>query len=506
MTKVKVQLHHKPQEKERKAGILMHITSLPSNHGIGTLGREAYRFVDFLKESGISCWQMLPLGPTGFGDSPYQSFSTFAGNPYLIDLDLLVEWGLLEQEEIDDRLLVGDPHKVDFKAQFDHRLPLLRKAYERGWNLYAKEVEAFRRSSGYWLEDYALYMAGKWKFQNAPWYEWEQGAKNREPEALKSLAQEMKDEIQYVVFTQFLFYKQYKNIKLYANRQGITLIGDLPIYVAYDSADVWSHPELFLLDEDLRPVLCAGVPPDLFSEDGQLWGNPVYRWKIHRGDRYRWWMQRIRAAFQRCDMIRFDHFRGFNDYWVVPWGNRTARGGHWCKGPGMDFFRELKAQLGDRPMIAEDLGQLTDGVTELLEASGLPGMKVLQFAFSPEERSAYLPHHHKKNSVVYTGTHDNETLCGFFLHAPDKVKDFAADYLGCKAETEPLTWETIRCAFASVADLAVVQMQDLLLLGDRARMNEPSTVGKNWQWRMNKGMLTPALSEKLKALCSIYER
>ncbi|MBC8570460.1 4-alpha-glucanotransferase [Oscillospiraceae bacterium NSJ-54] len=504
--KVKVKPAGPIRDKERRAGILLHITSLPSNHGIGTLGKEAYRFVDFLKRSGIACWQLLPLGPTGFGDSPYQSFSTFAGNPYLIDLDLLVEEGLLREEDIDDSLLVGDPRFVDFKAQFDHRFALLRRAYERGREAYAGEVAAFQKENSRWLDDYALFMAGKKKFHNAPWQMWEQGVKLREPASLEAFRQEMKDETDFVVFTQYLFYKQYKDLKIYANRQGIFLIGDIPIYVAQDSADVWSHPELFLLDEQRNPILCAGVPPDLFSADGQLWGNPLYRWKVHKESGYRWWMERIRAVFERCDIVRIDHFRAFHDYWAVPYGNKTARCGRWMRGPGIGFFEALRRTLGEKPIIAEDLGALSAGVGELLAASGFPGMKVLQFAFSPEERSAYLPHHHKKNAVVYTGTHDNETLCGFFIHAPDKVKAFAGAYLGCEPQVEVLTWETVRACFASVADLAVIQLQDVLLLGDWARMNEPSTVGKNWQWRMNKGILTDELSEHLRALCKIYER
>ena len=488
----------------RSSGILMHITSLPGAYGVGTMGREAFAFVDFLKSAGQSCWQILPLSPTGYGDSPYQSCSTFAGNHYLIDLETLVDEGLLNREELDTIQWCRREDKVDFGLLYENRLKVLRLAFARF--PFGEDFDAFCEENAAWLPDFALFMALKDHNGGKPWQQWEDGLKHRRAEAMETARRELSQEIRFIQFVQYLFYKQWNALRAYAAEQGITIIGDVPIYVPYDSAEVWAEPQLFQLDENLDPVMVAGCPPDAFSADGQLWGNPIYRWDEMKKDGYSWWLRRLAAAEKLYDVTRMDHFRGLEAYWAIPYGDTTARNGKWVKGPDLDFIRAVQEGLPQLKMIAEDLGYLTQEVLDLRDASGYPGMKVLQFGFDPREPSNYLPHTYTGNTICYTGTHDNLTMRQWFDTADEVMLDFAARYMNLKEEKD-YVWDVIRTAFASVSDLCIVPMQDILDLGGEARMNFPGTMSdKNWTWRMERGAIHKDLAKKIRDLTELYAR
>ena len=489
----------------RSSGVLMHITSLPGSYGVGTMGRQAYAFVDFLKEAGQSYWQILPLSPTGYGDSPYQSCSAYAGNHYLIDLNALVEEGLLDRQELDAITWCRKDTKTDYGLLYNSRLKVLRLAYGRFAG--SAEFDAFCETNRGWLEDYGLYMALKDRNNGKPWYQWEDDYKYRDVDVMDDSLVELKEEIRFYSFTQYLFYRQWNALKAYANQNGIKIIGDVPIYVPRDSVEVWCHPELFQLDEiELDPIDVAGCPPDGFSKDGQLWGNPLYRWDVMEKTGFRWWLDRLGAAGKLYDVIRLDHFRGFEAYWSVPFGDKTAKNGKWVKGPGMKFVRALQQGLPQVDFIAEDLGFLTQEVLDLRDDSGYPGMKVLEFAFDSKEPSDYLPHTYLPNTVCYTGTHDNMTMQQWFDTASPEAVEYAVAYMNLN-KREGYVWGTIRTAFASVSQLCVIQMQDLLDLGAEARMNFPGTLtDANWTWRMEDGAITPKLTKKLRKLTELYAR
>ncbi len=486
----------------RSSGILMHITSLPGPYGIGTMGREAYRFVDFLQAAGQSYWQILPLTPTGFGDSPYQSCSTFAGNPYLIDLDALAEEGLLKREALASHDWGAQPERVDFGRLYIHRWQVLREAYAAFPG--SEEFDCFCRRASSWLPDFALFMALKKEYGGA-WYTWPEALKRREPDAVWHARQSLRDEIRFQSFVQFAFFHQWEALRGYAHRSGVRIIGDVPIYVPYDSVEVWASPELFRLDAQLAPEAVAGCPPYAVTDDGQLWGNPLYRWDTLRKDGYGWWIRRLAAAGELYDVVRFDHFRGFESFWAVPYGDETARGGAWEPGPGLEFIRAVQRALPGLKLIAEDLGYLTPEVLRLRDESGLPGMKVLEFAFDSREPSDYLPHNYTRNSVCYTGTHDNMTMRQWFDTASPDAAAYAREYLAL-TEQEGLVWGCIRSAMASVSDLAVIQMQDYLDLGGEARMNFPGTTGSNWGWRAADGYLDASLARRIRSLTTLYGR
>lgn len=490
---------------KRSSGILMHITSLPSQYGIGTFGREAYEFVDFLVKAGQKYWQILPLGSTGFGDSPYQSFSAFAGNPYFIDLDFLTKEGLLRKEDYNTLDFGDNPEKVEYEKIFNNRMAVLRIAFSKSKGKYEYKIEKFKEEHSHWLEDYALYMAVKEKFGLVSWQQWDEDIKLREEKVLKKYKEQLREEIDYWVFLQYLFFKQYNELKGYANSNGIKIIGDIPIYVAEDSADTWANSDIFLLDEAKRPTVVSGCPPDAFSETGQLWGNPIYNWEVLEKQGYKWWIERIRANSKLYDVTRIDHFRGFESYWEVPYGDENAVRGTWVKGPGLKLFDAIKEALGEINIIAEDLGFLTEKVIDFRIKSGYPGMKVLQFAFDSKEESDYLPHNYDKNCVVYTGTHDNDTVNGWLKNTNVQDVALATEYLRLNEE-EGENWGFIRGALSSVGVLAVAQMQDYLGLGDEARMNIPSTLGGNWQWRVKKEALSDKLSEKIYKITKLYGR
>ena len=488
----------------RESGILMHITSLPGPYGIGTMGKNAYHFVDFLDRAGQSCWQILPLTPTGFGDSPYQSSSACAGNPYLIDLDTLVEEGLLKKEEIEDISWGKDETRVDFGTMYVERNKVLKTACSRF--VPDAEYEAFIAANQEWLADYGLFMAIKAAHGGKPWLEWPEELKCRDEKALKKIRTELADEIGVQYFLQYKFDQQWNALRSYANGKGIRIIGDVPIYVPLDSVDVWAAPELFQLDEARRPVVVAGCPPDPFTEDGQLWGNPIYDWqKMHDTD-YAWWMKRLGSAAKLYDVVRIDHFRGFESYWAVPFGDKTARNGKWVKGPGMDFIRAVKKNLPDLDFIAEDLGFMTPEVRQLQLDSGYPGMKVLQFAFDSREESDYLPHLYPVDSVCYTGTHDNVPMKQWFDEASPEDTAYAKAYLGLNEE-EGYIWGTIRGGMSSVSKLFVAEMQDYLELGKESRMNAPGTLSMaNWTWRAREGFDSPALAKRIGRMTKLFGR
>ena len=494
---------------ERSSGILFHPTSLPGKYGIGTLGKEAYAFIDFLKKSRQKLWQIFPLGPTGYGDSPYQSFSSFAGNPYLIDFDLLIEAHLLSEEDLRDVFFGDNEEYIDYGAIYNQKYPLLRKAYENFKSSDNHEMrenlEHFKRENASWLNDYSLYISLKNHFNGLPWNEWAHDIKNREHGAMEHYKNELADDIEYHNFIQFLFFKQWGDVKRYANENGIKIIGDIPIFVAADSSDAWANPEIFLFDEERKPVKVAGVPPDYFSATGQLWGNPLYNWQKLKETNYSWWVERVRANLSTCDIIRIDHFRGFEAYWAVPYGDDTAINGQWEPGPGIDLFNAIKSQLGELPIIAEDLGLMTQGVIDLREATGFPGMKILGFAFDSGEENDYLPHTYTKNCVVYTGTHDNDTLIGWFQKAKEEDRQFARDYLNSRSDDE-IHWDAIRGAWSSVANMAISPVQDFLGLGSEARINTPGVAAGNWQWRLRHEVLTDEMAERIAKLTRVYSR
>ncbi len=491
---------------KRSCGILMPISSLPSPYGIGTLGKAAYNYVDFLAEAKQSWWQLLPAGHTSYGDSPYQCFSTYAGNPYFIDLDLLIEDGLLEESEVTGLDWGCDPARVAYETVYLNRYKVLRLATQRGWERDLAEITRFVDENKHWLPDYALFMAVKAHFGMKSWTEWpDEDIRLRKPEAVEAYRTKLTEDIRMYTYIQFLFFRQWNLLRTYARSKGIGIIGDIPIYVALDSADVWSDPGSFQLDEFNVPTEVAGVPPDYFSEDGQLWGNPLYNWDAMKADGFGWWIRRIDGAGKLYDVIRIDHFRGFESYWAVPYGEKTAKNGHWVKGPGMDLVGVLTSWFRDIQYIAEDLGLMTPEVEQLLRDSGLPGMKVLEFAFDSREPSNYLPHTYPANCVCYPGTHDNTTLVAWKDEAdPDDVA-FAHQYLGLN-DKEGFHWGILRGGLSSVATLFVAQMQDYLGLGAEARMNTPGVASGNWQWRMLPDAITPELTEKIGELARIYGR
>lgn len=491
---------------KRSCGIIMPVFSLPSPYGIGTFGQAAYDFIDFLKASGQSWWQMLPLGPTGYGDSPYQSFSTYAGNPYFIDLDLLQQDGLLTHSEISSVTWGNDPSRVDYEIIYHNRFPLLQKASERGWERDQADVQAFLKENERWLPDYALYMAVKQYFDMKPWAQWPDDAiRLRRPEAMELYREKLSGVIRVFIYTQYLFFRQWNALREYAHAQDIGIIGDLPIYVSMDSADVWAEPQFFQLDSHGFPTEVAGVPPDYFSEDGQLWGNPLYNWDAMQKDGYGWWIRRIDGAAKLYDVIRIDHFRGLESYWAIPFGETTAKNGHWVKGPGMDLLRVLLGWFPRLQFIAEDLGLLTPEVYQLLADSGLPGMKVLAFAFDSREPSSYLPHLYPPHCVCYAGTHDNTTLTAWQEESDPDDLALAVQYLGLN-EKEGFHWGILRGGMSSVAELFMAQLQDYLGLGAEARINTPGEPCGNWQWRLLPGQLTDKLAEKLADMARIYGR
>ena len=488
----------------RTCGILMPIFSLPSKYGIGTLGKEAKRFVDFLKKAGQSHWQILPLNPTNYGDSPYQSFSSFAGNPYFIDIEQLTHEKLLTETEADSFDFGDDPESIDYGKLYDNRLSLLRLAFENF--IPSKSYEQFCEENTYWLDDYALFMALKNANEDIPWYEWDKPLKTRETNSINRAKTEYENDIAFYKFIQFKFYEQWNDLKKYANENEISIIGDIPIYVAYDSCDVWTNPNQFLLDEDLAPTVVAGCPPDAFSDEGQLWGNPIYNWKLMKQDGYSWWKKYLGSALKKYDTIRIDHFRGFESYYAIPYGDENAKNGKWQKGPDIALFNALKEEFGeDLPIIAEDLGYLTPAVLKLLKATGFPGMKVLQFAFDSSLESNYLPHNFDRNCVVYTGTHDNDTILGWTTSAKQSEVETAKLYLNCENESS-LNWAMMKVALMSVADTCILTIGDIIGLDSKGRINTPSTLGDNWKWRIKGECINDWLAEIIYNNTYLYGR
>jgi 4-alpha-glucanotransferase len=491
---------------KRSSGLLLHPTSFPGPYGIGDLGPFAYRFIDYLAETGSKLWQVLPLGPTGYGDSPYQCFSAFAGNPYLVSPDFLKNDGLLGEEDFAD-MPQWDPSHVDFGLLYRWKPALLDKAYRRfesmpRGTLHA-EFDAFRFDNTSWLADYALFMALKDAHGGIPWNEWPAPLRHRDPSALGEARQAHADAIRRQEFRQFLFFRQWNALRGYVHSKGIQIIGDIPIFVAMDSADAWSYPDLFYLDEYGKPTVVAGVPPDYFSPTGQLWGNPLYRWEAHKASGYRWWIERIRATLGTVDIVRIDHFRGFAGYWEIPGDAPTAQTGRWVPGPGIDLFYAIREALGDLPIIAEDLGEITPDVIELRDSLGLPGMKIFQFGFSGPD-NPFLPHHYPANCVAYTGTHDNDTALGWYRTAPSHERDFYHRYVS--RDNADVPGDMIRVIWRSVAAFAIAPLQDFLGLGSEARINFPGKVGGYWAWRMSESMLSDDLKWRIKELNYVYQR
>ena len=497
--------------KQRQSGVLLPMSSIPSKYGIGCFSKEAYEFVDQLKAAGQAYWQILPLGPTSYGDSPYQSFSTFAGNPYFVSLEDLIEEGVLTREECEAVNFGTNPHYVDYGRMFEGRYELLEKAYANTDLTNDGDFAAFYRKESFWLEDYALYMAVKTGiFDNHSWIEWTPQARRRSEPVLAKYREELKEKITFWKYLQYKFHTQWAKLKAYANAQGIRIIGDIPIYVAMDSADAWANPTLFKLDEECAPTVVAGCPPDGFSATGQLWGNPIYDWAEHKKSGYDWWIRRVEHAFELYDVLRIDHFRGFDEYYEIPAKDKTAERGKWEKGPGMDLFRAINERLGEREIIAEDLGYMTDTVRQLVADSGYPNMRVLEFAFDERDTgnaNDYLPHNYVRNCVVYTGTHDNETLLGWLKALPKGEKDKVRTYFNIPgASDEGICKEMIRAAIRSVAGICVIPMQDYLGLDNSARMNHPSTLGGNWEWRLVKGEFSRELQKEMADLSHLYGR
>ncbi len=493
---------------KRGAGILMPIFSLPSPYGIGTFGQAAYDFIDQLKKARQMYWQVLPMGPTSYGDSPYQSFSAFAGNPYFIDLDTLKEEGLLTQEEIDACVWMEKPEQVKYDALYYYRFPLLKKAFARSLHKETEEYQEFLKENEYWIGDYSLYMALKKQFEDKCWLDWDEEIRLRRPAAVEAWEKKLEEEIDYWKFLQFKFFEQWKKLKEYAKQQEIQIVGDIPIYVALDSADVWSHPEQFQLDEEnLTPVNVAGVPPDAFSETGQLWGNPLYDWKKMEADGFSWWKRRMKASAELYDVIRIDHFIGVVQYFSIPYGAESAKEGKWKKGPGKKLTDAISEAVGETKIIAEDLGVFCQEVKDLLEETGYPGMKIIEFAFSGDRSNEHLPHCYDPNSVVYGGTHDNETLVGYFKTENRQWWElqYIADYLGAAHQSEVVD-KVFRAAYGSVASVAIFQMQDVLKLDNWARMNTPSKVGENWRWRMEKDQFGEEQTGYLAWLVDVFGR
>lgn len=492
---------------KRSAGILLHPTSLPSPDGIGDLGPEAHRWIDFLCETGCGLWQILPLGPTGFGDSPYQCFSAFAGNPYLVSPALLLEDNLLARTDLADRPNFPVDH-VEYSQVIQWKLTLLDRAFDRfqaaSPPAIAAAFEQFQKEEAYWLDDYTLFMAIKDQQGGASWGQWPEPLRKRFPQALEQFRRQHYQQITRHRFRQFLFFRQWEMLHTAARQRHVRIIGDIPIFVAYDSADSWSHPELFFFDAEGQPEVVAGVPPDYFSATGQLWGNPLYNWEAHHRNGYAWWIQRFKAALNLVDIIRLDHFRGFAGYWEVPAGLPTAEIGRWVKGPGADFFSAIQQALGELPIIAEDLGEITPDVIELRDQFNLPGMKIFQFAFATDPDDPFLPHNYPVNCVAYTGTHDNDTAIGWYQTAPEAERDFCRRYLACSGDD--IAWDMIRAVWSSVAMMALAPMQDFLRLGSEARMNFPGRPNGNWSWRLTPNVLTPDLCHQIQELNYLYSR
>jgi 4-alpha-glucanotransferase len=490
---------------KRASGILLHPTSLPGPYGIGDLGPAAFHWLDWLADSGCTLWQVLPLGPTSYGDSPYQSFSAFAGNPYLVSPEILLDLGLLRQADLDD-MPAWEESKVDFGRLYLWKPALLEKAFQHfkaNPGALQAEFDAFCAENSAWLDDYALFMALKESNGGGAWDGWPKPIRLREPAAMAEALAALAPLVARFSFFQFLFFRQWNSVRAYAHGKGLQIIGDIPIFVAYDSSDVWAHPDLFYLDPDGKPTVVAGVPPDYFSPTGQLWGNPLYKWQVHKASGYAWWLERIRATLRMVDILRIDHFRGFAGYWEIPFGNKTAEVGRWVTGPGADFFNMIEAKLGSLPILAEDLGLITPDVVSLRDQFALPGMKVLQFAFSGPD-NVFLPHYHSQACAVYTGTHDNDTSAGWYASAPENEKDFARRYL--RVDGSRFAWDLIRAAWGAVGVFALAPLQDLLELGNPARMNFPSTLGGNWEWRMNTQALSGDLQARIKELNWLYQR
>lgn len=490
---------------KRSSGILMHISSLPNKFGIGTFGSEAYDFADFCKRSGFSYWQILPLNPTGYGDSPYQSFSAFAGNPYFIDLKELADLKLLDNKDLESADLCENDRFVNYGKIYFNKMTLLKKAYSNSGFLNEK-IELFKNENAGWLNDYALYMSLKKHFSNLVWSDWDEDIKSREPEALKKYGDLLISETGFYIFTQYLFFNQWKRLKDYANGLGIKIIGDLPIYVSMDSADAWCGKNFLQFDENLNPAGVAGVPPDYFSKTGQLWGNPLYDWDKLKKDNFSWWVKRIKAAQNLYDVIRIDHFRGFSNYWKVPYGESNAIKGSWEKGPGISFFNKIKKECSNLNIIAEDLGIIDESVNILRDKLKLPGMKVLQFGYDVNDKdNSYLVHNVTKDCVYYIGTHDNDTLMGWYNKLDDKNKKYVKDYFGLNDE-EGYNFGIIRGAFSSAADLVVICMQDILGLDSNSRMNTPSTAFDNWKWRAQENEISEETAKVMRNLQETFNR
>jgi 4-alpha-glucanotransferase len=491
---------------KRSNGILMHVSSLPSDYGIGKLGKEAFKFIDFLKRSGVKYWQILPLSQTSYGDSPYQSFSVHAGNPYFIDFDLLEEKGLLRKSNYNSVNWGTNPRHVDYYKIYQNCFAVLRIAHSKFKENPDPEYDIYKAENMHWLDDYALFMALKDANGGKAWYEWDRKLVRLDPEEIKTQRLKLADNIDFYCFLQYIFSMQWARVKSYANNQGISIIGDLPIYVSYDSVDVWVHPELFQLDKSKTPVAVAGCPPDSFSPTGQLWGNPIYNWQQHEKTNYKWWRDRFKTAKKLYDVIRIDHFRGFEGYYAIPYESVTAEIGEWFRGPGINFFNALEDDLKDVEIIAEDLGFITEDVREMLEKTGFPGMKVLQFAFDTDGKSEYLPHNFTTtNCVCYTGTHDNETLLGWVESASPETIRFVKKYFRLR-NVKDIPEEIIRCTWGSVAVLAIAQIQDFLSAPASDRMNTPSTLGGNWEFRTLTSDFNARLSKHILDLNQIYNR
>lgn len=494
-------------EQNRASGILLHPTSLPGPDGIGDLGPEAYRWIDFLHRSGCQFWQVLPLGPTGYADSPYQCFSAIAGNPNLISATALLDQGLLAKSDLADRPEFP-LERVDYGPVIDWKMTLLRRSFKNFQShpdpSLQKAFESFKNTHKEWLAPFATFMAIKDQQGGVGWNNWPENFRKREPKTLNSFIKEHAEAIELQSFMQFIFHLQWGALRDYAHTKGIRIIGDIPIFVAYDSADVWAQKDLFYLDEEGLPEVVAGVPPDYFSETGQLWGNPLYKWDVHQADGYQWWLKRLQAVLNQVDIIRLDHFRGFEAYWEVPFGNETAEEGQWVKGPGEDFLRVMKEGLGELPIIAEDLGVITDPVIQMRVNFNLPGMKILQFAFASDPDDDFLPHNYPVNCVAYTGTHDNNTTRGWYEAAPEREKDYCRRYLARSGQD--IAWSMIRVLWGSVAAWVLAPLQDFLSLGEWARMNLPGTASGNWGWRMRPDAISEDLIYRLRETNFLYGR
>lgn len=492
---------------KRASGILLHPTSLPGPYGIGDIGFEAFHWVNFLASTGCGLWQILPLGPTGFGDSPYQCFSAFAGNPLLISPDLLSAEGLLKKGDLDNSLDLP-LNTVDFGAVIPNKLSMLNRAYanyqSQGPSIIKSEFEAYKQKESHWLDDFSLFMAIKEKQGGGSWIDWPDPLRKRDPKAIETFKSQNLNAIESQAFRQFLFFRQWDRLRDHAHNHKIQIIGDIPIFVAHDSADVWAHPELFYMDEQSKPTVVAGVPPDYFSPTGQLWGNPLYRWDVHAEDGYSWWISRFKSVLSMVDIVRLDHFRGFSGYWEIPAGQETAVKGRWVKGPGEHFLNKIQEALVELPIIAEDLGVITEDVVAMRKAFNLPGMKVLVFAFNSDANNIFLPHNFTRDYVVYTGTHDNDTVLGWYKRVDDSERDFARRYLA--REGYDISWDLIRAAWSSVAVFALAPMQDFLRLDNSARMNYPSKLGGNWNWRMLPEALNEPLRARIAELNTLYGR